>query len=116
MNQTERRIYLIKYLLDEMHVGLNIPKDKNEQRRLLRALFNVRLPKEIDEEFLKIQDEYLKERIEEKGMTDIDMLNEIQKQIYLWKGDITTLRCDCIVNAANSQMLGCFLPKSWMHR
>ena len=110
MNQTERRIYLIKYLLDEMHVELNIPKDTNEQRRLLRALFNVRLPKEIDEEFLKIQDEYLKERIEEKGITDIDILNEIQKQIYLWKGDITTLRCDCIVNAANSQMLGCFCP------
>ena len=60
--------------------------------------------------FLKVQDEYLKEEIKKKGIVDINNLNPIQKGIYLWQGDITTLRCDAIVNAANSAMTGCYLP------
>ena len=71
---------------------------------------NVRMPKEISEEFLKVQDEYLKEEINKKGIVDINNLNPIQKGIYLWQGDITTLRCDAIVNAANSAMTGCYVP------
>ena len=60
--------------------------------------------------FLKVQDEYLKEEINKKGIVDINNLNPIQKGIYLWQGDITTLRCDAIVNAANSAMTGCYVP------
>ena len=71
---------------------------------------NVRIPKEISEEFLKVQDEYLQEEITKKGIVDINNLNPIQKGIYLWQGDITTLRCDAIVNAANSAMTGCYVP------
>nr|WP_316622728.1 hypothetical protein [uncultured Ruminococcus sp.] len=62
------------------------------------------------EEFLRIQDEYLQEEISRKGITDIAELKPVQENIYLWQGDITTLKCGAIVNAANSQMLGCFSP------
>ena len=112
MTQEERRIYLIDFLLNENdeYKNIAIPNDDDEQRTLLRALLNVRLPKSIDEEFLKIQDEYLKTEIEEKGITDYKNLEPMQDGVYLWQGDISTLKCDAIVNAGNSQMLGCFYP------
>ena len=78
--------------------------------RYFRALVNVRMPKEASGEFLKLQDEYLSEQIKLKGITDISDLTPVAPDIYLWKGDITTLKCGGIVNAANSQMLGCFCP------
>lgn len=68
------------------------------------------MPKPVNPEFLKVQDEYLQTVTAEKGITDIEDLTPLQEGIYLWQGDITTLRCDAIVNAANSQMLGCFCP------
>ena len=77
---------------------------------MLRALFNLRMPEAADKEFLLIQDTYLQEEIRRKGITDLADLKPAQQDLYLWKGDITTLKCDAIVNAANSQMLGCFLP------
>lgn len=110
MLQQERRIYLIKELLKEQQEKIKIPKTPTLQKQLLRALFNIRLPKEASNEFLKIQDEYLQEEIAKKGITDCHLLTPIKKGIYLWQGDITTLCCDAIVNAANSQMLGCFYP------
>ena len=110
MLQQERRIYLIKELLKEQQEKIKIPKTSTLQKQLLRALFNIRLPKEASNEFLKIQDEYLQEEIAKKGITDYHLLTPIKKGIYLWQGDITTLCCDAIVNAANSQMLGCFYP------
>ena len=78
--------------------------------RLFRALVNVRMPKQASKEFLQIQDEYLQEELQAKGITDIADLKPVLPEIYLWQGDITTLKCDGIVNAANSQMLGCFCP------
>lgn len=112
MTQTEKRQYLIAELLKEQHEYSNIiiPKDETEQKKLLRALFNVRLPLPINDDFLGVQDEYLQEEIAEKGITNINDLEPIKPDIYLWQGDITTLKCDAIVNAANSQMLGCFCP------
>ena len=71
---------------------------------------NVRMPKEADPEFLAIQDAYLQEELKQKGITDFRELKPLQKEIYLWQGDITRLAVDAIVNAANSQMLGCFVP------
>lgn len=71
---------------------------------------NLRPPREAGPEFLKIQDEYLKAEITAKGITDISELSQTANGIYLWQGDITTLSCDAIVNAANAQMLGCFCP------
>ena len=110
MEQTERRKYLIEYLLSERKENAEIPNDAEAQKRLFRALVNVRMPKSASREFLKIQGEYLREELLLKGITDIAELNPIMPDIYLWKGDITTLKCDAIVNAANSRMLGCFCP------
>lgn len=112
MTQDEKRIYLIKSLLAEQpqYAGTEIPKTVTEQKRLLRSLFNIREPKEATVEFLSMQDKYLKEVLAEKGVTDINSLIPNAEGLYLWQGDITTLRCDAIVNAANSQMLGCFCP------
>lgn len=116
MNQTERRLFLIKHLLSEKkdYAGTKIPDDEEEQKVLLRALMNVRLPKPISESFLKIQDEYLTERKIEKGVVPLDSLtfhglNGIfQNQIAIWQGDITRIATDAIVNAANSEMTGCY--------
>ena len=77
---------------------------------MLRSLFTIRMPKPVSDEFLQIQDEYLQEENRRKVITDIADLEPIQKGIYLWQGDITKLKCGAIVNAANSQMLGCFNP------
>ena len=112
MTQPERRVYLIQELLKEQqrYKNIVIPADEQEQKNLLRSLFNIRMPKPISDNFLKIQDEYLQEEIARKGITDVSDLKPIQDKIYLWQGDITTIRCDAIVNAANSQMLGCFYP------
>ena len=112
MTQAQRRLYLINELLKEQsrYSNIEIPENEQEQKNLLRSLFNIRMPKHIHSEFLKIQDEYLQEETRCKGITDFANLKPIQPGIYLWKGDITTLRCDAIVNAANSQMLGCFYP------
>lgn len=111
-NQSERQLYLIKYLLSENseYEKMRIPESEKERFRLLRSLMNIRPPKPISEEFLAVQDKYLKTEISSKGITDIADLTPIEKGIYLWKGDITTLKCGGIVNAANSQMLGCFQP------
>ena len=110
MKQIERRKYLIEYLLAESKLQIEIPSDEISQKRLLRTLFNVRMPKTASGEFIRIQDEYLQEELRMKGVTDITSLAPVATDIYLWKGDITTLKCDGIVNAANSQLLGCFCP------
>lgn len=112
MTQAERRDFLIQSLLSEQekYADICIPEDKEEQKRLLRSLFNIRMPKDIDGDFLSIQDEYLQEEIAENGITDFKDLEPVSKGIYLWQGDITTLHCDAIVNAANSGMTGCYVP------
>ena len=112
MDQNGRRIKLIQYLLAERseYRETDIPDSHGEQKRMLRSLFNVRMPGKISEGFLKVQNEYLREATEEKGITYFSELTPIEDGIYLWQGDITTLRCDAIVNAANSGMTGCYQP------
>ena len=134
MTQEERRLYLITELLKEdkgsagfklglvpgNEGGFVIPDDEKSQRDILRALMNIRGPYSISEDFLRIQDEYLQQVNKERGITDIEDLKCIKeivgssptmtRGLYLWQGDITTLKVDAIVNAANSALLGCFAP------
>ena len=112
MTQDRRRVFLINRLLSEQarYKDLQIPQDTAEQKRLLRSLLNVRMPGKISDDFLAVQDEYLQEETAAKGITDIADLPPVSEGIYLWQGDITTLRCDAIVNAANSGMTGCYAP------
>ena len=112
MTQADCRRFLIEALLaeDEQLQEISIPAQSDEQRRLLRALMNVRPPAPIADDVLQVQDEYLRRELAAKGITDIDDLSPISPGIYLWQGDITTLKCDAIVNAANSGMTGCYQP------
>lgn len=105
----DKRKYLIEYLLSESNSRTKIPPDEDGQKRLLRALFNVRPPMPVSAAFLALQDEYLTERKNERGVTDAKNLI-YTRGVALFKGDITTLAADAIVNAANSAMLGCFHP------
>ena len=112
MNQGEKRRYLIDALLSEQtkYRGMEIPSGETEQKQLLRGLMNIRMPGPIGEDVLRVQDEYLRETAQQKGITALDDLTPVEPGIYLWQGDITTLRCDAIVNAANSGMTGCYRP------
>ena len=112
MNQEERRRYLLRALLDEdpRYRDWGVPDDPDEQRRLLRGLMNIRLPAPCSAQFLQTQDEYLRQALAERGVTDAETLVPVRPGLCLWQGDITTLRCDAIVNAANSGMTGCWAP------
>lgn len=112
MTQEERRLFLIHQLLSEQpqYRDLKVPQSEAEQKYLLRSLFNIRMPDSVTDEFLEIQDAYLQEETNRKGITELTDLQPVQDNLYLWQGDITTLRCDAVVNAANSKMLGCFCP------
>ncbi len=112
MKQEEKRLFLIKALLNEqpIHRISEIPTDQLEQKKLLRSLFNTRMPSPISDYFLEVQDEYLKEETAKKGITRLSDLSPVEDNIYLWRGDITTLECGAVVNAANSGMTGCYVP------
>ena len=103
---------MIKELLEEktQYKHIKVPQNETEQKQLLRSLMNIRMPVLVSEDFLKVQDAYLQEETKKKGITDYTALKPVEEGIYLWQGDITTLCCDAIVNAANSGMTGCYFP------
>ena len=116
MERLEQIRYLIEILLEEMPAyrgqAAEFAGTEGDQRRLLRSLMNVRPPMPLTEEFLAVQDALLSAEREERGVTDGASLPESPRypRMALWQGDITCLKVDAVVNAANSALLGCFCP------
>lgn len=112
MTQKERLIFLNKELLAERPDARRfvLPEKENDLFRLYRSLVNVREAAPVSEDFLKIQDEFLKKEASKKGIVEISDMTEVRQGIYLWQGDITRLNVGAIVNAANSGMTGCYYP------
>lgn len=119
----EKLDFLMEYLLKEnTEVRINrLPTDIEEKKNLWRSLCNIREPKLISKQYLQIENEYLQEELKKKNITKIENIKivaetikesnlESKNKICLWQGDITTLQIEAIVNAANSQGLGCFIP------
>lgn len=91
-----------------------------EKKHIIRSLMNIRMPRQLPNELVNLQDEYLQEELKAKGIVTLSDIPTIKEQfgnkssftdrLSLWQGDITRLKVGAIVNAANSQMLGCFVP------
>ena len=121
VTQEERLSFLVEEFKEDSrsYRDMETPEDVAGRQQLLRALMNVRSPRRMRPEVLQVQDEYLQERARERGIVTIEEILTIRMEgsshpegdvISLWQGDITTLKAGAIVNAANSQMLGCFIP------
>ncbi len=113
-SEKDRLDKLLRTLLTERseYSHISIPESIQEKRNLLRALMNVRMPSPLPEDIITLQDKELSEQRQEKGVVTLESIpvSPLYPHLRLWQGDITRLQVDAIVNAANSQMLGCFIP------
>ena len=105
MDRLENLKNIIMYLMADEHVSHRIPSSLEERQRMMRALMNVWEPRPIAEDFLTKQDAELQMQREDKGVVEVH-----DEGLTIWQGDITRLKVDAIVNAANAQALGCWAP------
>ena len=105
MDRLENLKNIIMYLMADEHVSHQIPSTLEERQRMMRALMNVWEPKAISNDFLTMQDAELQMQREDKGVVEFH-----DEGLTIWQGDITRLKVDAIVNAANAQALGCWAP------
>lgn len=112
ITQEERLDYLVEEFKTDSgeYKDIETPKDEEGKRTILRSLMNIRMPRNMSSDVIRVQDEFLKGRSEEKGIVTLSDIPEIRNGLSIWQGDIRRLSVDAIVNAANSQMLGCFVP------
>lgn len=110
MNKEELLLKIIEYLIQENNYDVKVPNSYESLKKLYKTLVNIRLPKPINEEILKLEDEYLSLELKDKKIVEASSLSEIEDNLILWQGDITILKCDVIVNAGNKDGLGCFNP------
>ena len=110
MDRIENIDFCIRYLLEQNHTQADIPAKLAEKQRLLRALMNVWEPQPLSEAFLRAQDAELQAQLTDKGVVTLEDISASGCTPLLWQGDITRLRVDAIVNAANSRGLGCWHP------
>lgn len=126
MTQNEKQQERLDFLLEEFkedsvqYKDLEVGESYEEKRMTLRSLMNIRMPKSMQKAVVEIQDEFLAEEAKEKGTVSLAAIPTVDRQygsrhpyadkISVWQGDITRLQADAVVNAANSQMLGCFIP------
>ena len=100
----------LDFLIKTLNSEIEIPESEQEKKDLFRTLMNTWKVSELPSDFYEVQDGYLQGVLNDKGTTKLEELTEIENNIYLWQGDITTLEVDAIVNAANKALLGCFIP------
>ena len=110
MDRLENLKNIIMYLMADEHVSQQIPSSLEERQRMMRALMNAWEPRPIAEDFLMKQDVELQMQREDKGVVEISDITPQTSDILLWQGDITRLKVEAIVNAANAQALGCWAP------
>ena len=110
MDRIENIDFCIRYLLEQNRTQADIPATLPEKQRLLRALMNIWEPQPLSEEFLRAQDAELQAQLQDKGVVSLEDIAASADTPLLWQGDITRLRVDAIVNAANSRMMGCWHP------
>lgn len=96
--------WCIDYLKNINHINHKV---RYEGYDYFRALLNITMPIHLSDEFYLRQDKVLKDLLSKKVVVDS---NDFKDGISLYKGDITLIKADAIVNACNSDLLGCFIP------